>query len=34
MYAVPDAIKICEKALSEAADKIEEMHGDDLNESK
>ena len=34
MFAIPDAIKICEKALSEAQDKIEEMNEDDFKESK
>lgn len=34
MFALPDAIKICEKALSEAQDKIEEMNEEDFKESK
>jgi hypothetical protein len=34
MFALPDAMKICEKALTEAQDKIEEMNEDDFKESK
>ena len=34
MFAIPDAIKICDKALSDSQDKIEEMNEEDFKESK
>jgi hypothetical protein len=34
MLAVQDAVRICEKAISEAHDKIDEMNDDDLKESR
>ena len=34
MLAVQDAVRICEKAISEAQDKIDEMNDDDLKESR
>ena len=34
MFSFPDAIKICQKALSDAQDKIEEMNEEDFKESK